>query len=189
MVRCIPLLKEERPRTAEDYWNLPDGVRAELIDGRLYDMTSPSRIHQGIVMGIAHAMFGYVETHGGACKVYPAPFAVNLFGDNSTFVEPDVSVVCDESKLSDRGCEGAPGLVVEVVLPSSRRTDYFTKAGLYERAGVREYWIVAPAARQTSVYTYGSESRLLATYSFDEPVPVGIWGDLSITLSEILARA
>ena len=180
---------EGKPSTADDYWNLPDGVRAELIDGALYDLSTPDRIHQGIVSGLAVAPDNYVLAHTGAGHVYLAPFAVNLFGDNSTFVEPDVLVVCDESKLSDRGCEGAHDLVVEVVLPSSRRTDYFTKAGLYERAGVREYWIVAPAARQTSVYTYGSESRLLATYSFDEPVPVGIWGDLSITLSEILARA
>ena len=182
------MTEEERLRTADDYWNLPDGVRAELIDGALYDLPTPGRIHQGIVSGFALVMGNYVLAHTGAGHIYLAPLAVNLFGDESTFVEPDVLVACDESKLSDRGCEGAPDLVIEVVSPSSRRMDYFTKAGLYERAGVREYWIVDPAARQTSVYTYGSESRLLATYSFDEPVPVGIWGDFSITLGEILAR-
>lgn len=180
---------EERPRTAEDYWSLPDGIRAELIDGVLFELPTPGRVHQGIVSGFVLAMGNYAAAHVGAGQVYLAPFAVNLFADESTFVEPDVLVVLDESKLSDRGCEGAPDLVVEVVSPSSRRMDYFTKADLYGRAGVREYWIVDPSARQTSVYSYGSESRLLATYAFDDPVPVGIWDGLSITLSEILARA
>lgn len=177
---------EQGPYTSEDYWNLPDGRRAELIDGELYDMTPPSRVHQDVAFGIAHVLQAYVDKHGGPCRIYPAPFAVNLLEDDSTYVEPDVSVICDPSKLSDRGCEGAPDLVVEVVSPSSRRRDYLLKATRYENAGVREYWIVDPDARQTAVYRYDLEDLRLSTYAFEEPVPVGIWGDLSITIAGLL---
>lgn len=86
--------------------------------------------------------------------MYPAPFAVNLSADDETYVEPDVSVICDASKLSERGCEGAPDLIVEVVSPSSRRMDYFKKADLYAGAGVREYWICDPDESMTTVYCY-----------------------------------
>ena len=91
--------------TSEDYWSLPDGVRAELIDGELWDLASPSRAHQRIVFSLARKLAEHIDAHHGTCEVYPAPFAVNLFADDTTFVEPDVSVICDHSKLSDRGCE------------------------------------------------------------------------------------
>lgn len=177
---------EQGPYTSKDYWNLPDDRRAELIDGELYDMPTPGRVHQEIVGGIACHFANYVEAKGGTCEVYLGPFAVNLFGDDSAYVEPDVSVICDPSKLSERGCEGAPDLVVEVVSPSSRRRDYLLKAARYENAGVREYWIVDPDARQTAVYRYDLEDLRLSTYAFEEPVPVGIWGDLSITVADLL---
>ena len=76
--------------TAQDYWSLPEGVRAELIDGELWDLASPSRVHQEIVHELDRRIGNYINEHGGSCKVYPAPFAVNLFADDSTFVEPDV---------------------------------------------------------------------------------------------------
>lgn len=180
-------MPRSRERTAQDYWNLPDGVRAELIDGELYDMAPPSRVHQDVAFGIAHALRSHVDAKGGSCRVYMAPFAVNLFGDDSTFVEPDVSVVRDPGKFSDRGCEGAPDLVVEVASPSSWRMDYFRKAGLYERAGVGEYWIVNPATGLTNVYRYNvADGPRLMAYRFDEPVPVGLWEELSIVISELL---
>lgn len=174
-------------RTAQDYWSLPEGMRAELVDGKLYDMAPPSYTHQMVAGGITQRLRNHVDAHGGPCKVIPAPFAVNLFADDNTYLEPDVSVVCDPSKLSERGCEGAPDLVVEVVSPSSRTMDYFTKAERYERAGVREYWIVDPASRQTVVYRYDSEKHLVSLYPFDTPVPVGIWdGSASIRIDELL---
>ena len=125
--------------TAEDYWALPDGERAELIDGELWDLAAPNRLHQEIAAELTKRMRNHVDAHHGGCKVYVAPFAVNLFADESTFVEPDVSVICDPEKLSSRGCEGAPDMVVEVVSPSSRSMDYTTKQSLYSEAGVREY--------------------------------------------------
>ncbi len=106
----------EHRYTSEDYWNLSEGRRAELIDGQLYDMAPPGRIHQELISEFTQLLGSYIKSHGGACKVYPAPFAVNLDADDKDWVEPDVSVVCDLSKLDDRGCNGAPDLVVEVVL-------------------------------------------------------------------------
>ncbi len=185
----MPLLNDnfvsDGPCTAGDYWGLPDGCRAELIGGKLYAMTPPSPTHQKIVFEIARALANHIDHRDGNCEVYTAPFAVNLDANDETWVEPDVLVVCDPGKLSNRGLEGAPDMVVEVVSPSSRRMDYFVKTGRYERAGVREYWIIDPEAQQTTVYRYASETRLLSTYRFDEPVPVGMFEGLSITVGKL----
>lgn len=143
--------------TAEDYWSQPEGVRAELIDGELWDLAAPSRVHQEIVLKTSRRLDAHIEEHGGSCKVYPAPFAVNLFANDSTFVEPDISVVCDSSKLSDRGCEGAPDLVVEVVSPSSTGMDYISKPALYKEAGVRECWVCDPLKRRTFVFDFAED--------------------------------
>ena len=172
--------------TAEDYWGLPEGVRAELIDGELWDLASPSRKHQEIVLKVSSAIDSHISSHDGSCKVYPAPFAVNLFDDDSTFVEPDISVICDASKLSDRGCEGAPDMVVEVVSPSNPEMDYVSKLNLYREAGVREYWICDPQRERTLAYSFGSEA-VMALYAFDEPVPSSIFPDFSINFSAIVA--
>ena len=181
--------------TSQDYWALPDGVRAELVDGKLYDMTPPSWMHQKIALGIAHAMMGHIERCGGECQVAMAPIAVNLDADDTTWVEPDVVVVCDPSKISERGVEGPPDMVVEVVSPSSVTMDYFVKAGRYERAGVREYWIVDPSTSRDVVYRYGrrgpaehpeTDSPQLALHPFSAPVPVGVLEGLSITVQDLL---
>ena len=178
----------QQPRcTAEDYWALPEGVRAELIDGGLWDLASPSRKHQEIVIETSVRLREHIERQGGSCKVYPAPFAVNLFGDETTFVGPDVSVVCDRSKLSDRGCEGAPDLVVEVVSPSNPEMDYVSKLGLYREAGVREYWICDPERERTLVYTFGS-AQVMALYPFAEDVPSALFEGFTVNFADIVAR-
>lgn len=188
----MPVLKVDTSttptyRTDWDYWNLPEGVRAELIDGKLYNMAPPSYKHQLIVGGLTQVLRNHVDANGGPCKVIPAPFAVNLFNDKATYLEPDVSVICDSSKLDDRGCNGAPDLVVEVVSPSSRRMDCLIKATRYEQAHVREYWIVDPMEEQTIVYRYDSEQGWATTYPFDKPIPVGIWdGALKVQVSKLL---
>lgn len=175
-------------RTAHDYWNLPDGARAELIDGKLYDMAQPTFTHQMIVGGLTQILRNHVDSNNGPCKVIPAPFAVNLFADETTYLEPDINVICDPSKISERGCEGAPDLVVEVVSPSSRRMDYLIKAARYEQAHVREYWIVDPMEKQAIVYRYDSEKGWATTYPFDKPIPVGIWDNAtSVTVAELIA--
>lgn len=172
--------------TAEDYWNLPDGVRAELIDGMLWDLASPSRKHQEIVSELHYRFKSHIDVHGGSCKVYPAPFAVNLFADDSTFVEPDISVVCNPAKLSDRGCEGAPDLVVEVVSPSSVGMDYVTKLNLYREAGVREYWICDPLKERTLVYAFDDEG-LLSFFPFSTAASSAIFPGFEVDFAAIVA--
>ena len=179
----MPQLREKY-YTADDYWNLPDGERAELINGQLIAMAPPSRIHQKIVIELARKIGNYISANNGSCEVYVAPFAVNLNADDETYVEPDISVICDKNKLSDRGCEGAPDLVVEVVSPSSRKHDYLTKSSLYCNAGVREYWIVDPEKERTTVYREEDAAPII--FPFEQPIGVGIYSDLSITVKELL---
>lgn len=120
-------LPKEHICTSEDYWNLPEGQRAELIDGHFYDMAPPSRIHQKLIMELSATIRQYIKDNSGSCEVYPAPFAVNLYADDKTYVEPDISVICDKNKLTDRGCKGAPDFIIEIVSPGSRKMDYSTK--------------------------------------------------------------
>lgn len=172
--------------TADDYWSLPDGVHAELIDGELRDLASPSRKHQEIVAELTYAIKAHIVAHGGPCKVYQAPFVVNLFGDDSTFVKPDLSAVCDRTKLSDRGCEGAPDFVVEVVSPGNPGMDYVTKLNLYKEAGVREYWICDPERERTHVYRFEDDS-VPSIYPFASPVPCGVFPGFAIDFGAIVA--
>ena len=139
--------------TEDDYYNLPENVRAELIDGQIYYMSAPSKIHQEILMFLSKTIANYIDSKKGPCKVYPAPFAVKLFvDDNRTVAEPDISVICDPNKLTDRGCTGAPDWIVEIVSPSNSSHDYIRKLNLYADAGVREYWIVNPMNQSMYVY-------------------------------------
>ena len=182
----MPLLKTQHC-TAEDYWSLPDGQHAELIDGELFDMAAPSRTHQILRDDIFLALQTFINQNGGDCRAFTSPFAVNLNGDDSVYVEPDVLVVCNPNLISERACEGAPDLVVEVVSPSSRRMDYLTKADRYEKAGVREYWIVDPMDKKTAVYQFEQVGVVPVFFPFGTLIPVGIWdGKLCIRVGENL---
>lgn len=171
--------------TSEDYWKLPEGQRAELIDGKLYSMAPPSFRHQKLVSQLTRIIGNHIEENGGKCEVIPAPFAVNLTADDEKWVEPDISVICDRDKLSDRGCEGAPDFIIEVVSPGSRRMDYAVKVNLYADAGVREYWIVDPMKDRTTVYFF-EEDIAPMVFPFDQDIAVGIYGSLSINVAELL---
>lgn len=180
----MPLPKQHH-YTSADYWNLPDGERAELIDGQLYNMAPPSRIHQKLVMKLSASIQQHIDSKGGSCEVYPAPFAVNLNADDKTYVEPDISVICDKHKLTDRGCEGAPDLVIEVVSPSSSRMDYIIKLNLYMAAGVREYWIVDPLRQRTIVYHLESGDAP-TIFAFNQTISVGIFPELAICIADMI---
>ena len=180
----MPHAKKQR-YTADDYWKLPEDQRAELIDGTFYAMAPLSLSHQRIVHRLQRLLGDYVESRSGSCEVIPAPFAINLDAEDENWVEPDLSVVCDPSKLTERCCLGAPDMVIEVVSPSSRKLDYGLKNALYAQAGVREYWIIDPAKERITFYHYEKDDAPMIAL-FDTPIQVGIYEDLVITISELL---
>lgn len=180
----MPQFKEPF-RTSSDYWNLPDTERAELINGKLYAMAPPSYKHQKLLMELSGTIRDYIRRNNGSCEIIPAPFAVNLNADDETFVEPDISVICDKSKLTDKGCNGAPDLIIEIVSPGSRKMDYSIKNGKYAEAGVREYWIVDPDKARTTVFFFEDDATP-TIIPFDQPVPIGIYAGFSITIADLL---
>ena len=171
--------------TENDYYNLPENVRAELIDGQFYDMAAPSRIHQEILNTINNTIYNYIHSKKGDCRVYPAPFAVKLFNDRKTVVEPDISVICDPNKLTDQGCSGAPDWIIEIISPSTSSHDYVRKLNLYLDAGVREYWIVDPTQKHIVVYYLEKTQFKMTTYTFQDKIKVNIYDDLWISLQEL----
>ena len=173
----------ERIYTTADIYALPDGQRAELIDGQIYYMAPPNRRHQRFVSKLNQSIANYIDSHNGSCEVYPTPFAVFLNEDDKNYVEPDISVICDPEKLTDKGCTGAPDFIIEIVSPSSRRIDYFVKPFKYCSTGVREYWIVDPDKKQIIVYDFMNDD--MSPYTFADTIKVGIYEDFWIDFSDI----
>lgn len=171
--------------TIEDIYALPDGQRAELIDGQMYNMPMPNTIHQELVLELCCTIGNYIDENHCSSKVCLSPFAVFINKDEKNYVEPDVFVVCDFNKLDDRGCNGAPDFIIEIVLPSSQRMDYLIKLFKYREAGVREYWIVNPITQTVQTY-YFDDAEDANQYSFDEEITVGIYSDLKICIADLL---
>lgn len=178
-------LAQERIYTIDDIYALPDGERAELIDGNIYYMAPPSRKHQRIITELSTIINNYIKANNGSCEVDLAPFAVFLNENDRTYVEPDISVICDKNKLTDKGCNGAPDWIIEVVSPSSKRMDYMTKLFKYRSSGVREYWIVDPDKNRIMVYYFEAEEDSMEEYSMKDKVKVNIYEDFEIDFSAI----
>lgn len=176
-------LHQERIYTIDDIYALPDGERAELIDGNIYYMAPPSRKHQRIIIELSTTINNYIKDNNGLCEVDLAPFAVFLNENDKTYVEPDISVICDKNKLTDKGCNGAPDWIIEVVSPGSKRIDYSIKLFKYRSSGVREYWIID--TDKDRVMTYCFEPDTLEEYTFEDKIKVNIFEDLEIDLSTI----
>lgn len=176
-------LAQENFYTIDDIYALPEGERAELIDGQIYMMAPPNRKHQTIAREIFSSINSYIKSKGGSCEPFFAPFAVFLNKDDANYVEPDISVICDKSKLTVKGCSGAPDWIIEIVSPGSRRMDYFAKLFKYRTSGVREYWIVDPEKDRILVYNFDSEDT--GDYTFSDSVKAGIYEDLYINFSDI----
>lgn len=190
-VRGMALEKKEEWKTIADVEALPEGTRAELIDGEIfYNMAAPTVVHQEIVGFLTRKIGNYIESNNGKCKVYPAPFDVQLSAnDKYNLVQPDVTVVCDRDKLSNsKRCIGAPDWVIEVVSPSTENNDYIRKLMKYSMAGVREYWIIDP--KNDRIVVYNLEMGLQAG-AFDPPktlkekVKVNIYPELEIDFSQL----
>ena len=177
-------LRQDKQYTIDDIYALPEGERAELIDGQIYYMAPPSRKHQRIILSMSRSIADYIDSKNGPCEVDIAPFAVFLNGSsNKIYVEPDISVICNRDKLTEQGCNGAPDWIIEVVSPSSKRMDYYIKLFNYRTAGVREYWVVDP--EKSRILAYSFESDNVAEYTFSDSIPVGIYPGFSITLSNL----
>ena len=183
---------EELRYTFADLLSWNEGERYELIDGKLYMMAPPLRLHQKISGRIYRKIADFLD--GKTCEVYYSPFSVRLFagkggdpGDADTMLEPDITVVCDPEKLDKYGCTGAPDLVVEVLSPSTRGRDLHVKYRLYQKAGVREYWIVDPGNKTVQVFTLDENGLYDAAEVYIESaaVPVSLWEGFSIALSEV----
>ncbi len=176
---------QEKVYTEEDYYNLPEDARAELIDGRIYYQAAPNRKHQTVLSELHLTIGNYLKSKRGPCRVFPAPFAVKLFKDRKNIIEPDISVICDKDKMDDRGCNGAPDWVIEVTSPSDPQRDYGIKLFKYRTAGVREYWIVNPQKHTVTVHDLEKEERS-NQYNFCDDVPVCIYEDLVINTDKLL---
>lgn len=178
-------LPKEEIKTIADIEALPEGTRAELIDGRIFFATAPTVTHQNIVSFLHGTIWNYIRSKGGKCRVFPSPFDVQLSADDIyNLVQPDVTVVCDRDKLSGgKRCIGAPDWVIEVVSPSTKAQDYLIKLNKYQAAGVREYWIVDPIKKRVAMYNF--EISNYDECNLDESAKVGIYPDLTINFAEM----
>lgn len=188
----MALPAENRRYTFADVLTWDESERVEIISGEAFLMAPPSRIHQEISVAITAQLYNYLE--GKRCKVYPAPFGVRLFeqdGDSpedvDTMVEPDISVVCDPGKLDSHGCKGAPDLIIEILSPSTQRHDRLVKLGLYQRAGVREYWTVNPEDKTVQVMLQDDSGvlQLHEVYGRDSVAKVNVLNGCFIELVRV----
>ena len=167
--------------TEEEYFALPDDLRVELIDGVFYAMASPARIHQTVCIELVRQLADCVEEHDVPCFVYTAPSDVALGADKKTIVQPHIYVHCDREKdVAPGPYRGAPDFVIEVLSPSNPEHDLWRKRELYQRCGVREYWIVDAHGQNVYVFHFEklSDSKDMGEnsekYSFEGNVPIGI---------------
>lgn len=158
---------------------------AELIDGKIYYHAATSRIHQEVLMELAGTILNYIRDRNSPCKIYPAPFAVKLSAeDSTTIVQPDINVICNPEKLTDRGCTGAPDLIIEIVSPDNSSHDYVLKLNKYMTVGVREYWIVNPQVYSVLVYHFEEVDIIPKAFSFRDKIKVNIFKELYIDLNQ-----
>jgi Uma2 family endonuclease len=185
---------ENKLYTYADYKNYSEGEPIEIIDGLIYNMSpAPSRVHQEIISELLVEISNYIRSKKGHCKVYPAPFDVFLIEGNTNIddckniVQPDISVICDKNKLNDKGCVGAPDMIIEVVSPFNPNSDYIRKLTLYDHFKVREYWIVNPMKQTVLIYKLNDTMQYAdpETYTFKDKIKVGIYDDLEIDFNSL----
>jgi len=187
-----PILAENESYTFANYLTWPGPERYELIEGEAVLLVAPSPRHQEVQLAISAQLWNFLE--GKKCGAYPAPFDVRLFGqdhdapeDVDTVVQPDITVICDKSKLDDQGCKGAPEMVMEILSPSTQRHDRLVKFNLYQKAGVGELWLVDPANRSVQIFLRddGDGLRLVEVYGATDIAKVNTLNGCFIELSKV----
>ncbi|MCL2857796.1 MAG: Uma2 family endonuclease [Oscillospiraceae bacterium] len=176
--------RNERRYTYADYCTWDDGERWELIDGVAYMLAAPSEKHQRVSMNFTEQFLSLLSSNG---RLYAAPFDVRLDadGEDDTVVQPDLVIICDRSKIDEKGCKGAPDLVIEILSPSNTRYDMWVKFHKYMRAGVREYWMVNPDDGGVMVCMVREGEFLTAMYDKTDTVPVGVLPGCEIDLENV----
>lgn len=172
--------KNQGEYTLEDYYKIPDDIRVELIDGVIYEMSSPTSVHQLIAGFIYSKLLMYMVSQKGDCLPMISPLDVQLDCDDKTMVQPDVIIVCDRDKVIDRCVYGAPDFVIEILSKSTRKKDGFIKLNKYMNAGVKEYWMIDPKKLKVLVYDFTQEEVFPTLYGFTDKVPVRIWDDACV---------
>jgi len=179
----MSLLPQKEEYTYEDWLEMDNNENIELIDGVIYMTGEPSRRHQDIVTALLGELYGFLKGKGSQCKVYANPFMVKLNKKNT--VHPDVSVVCDKNKLNDRGCFGAPDLIIEILSPSNATHDMWTKRVQYLKAGVKEYWIVDPVLNNVRVNLLDEKQYHEHSYYENDSIQVTVLPGCEIDLNII----
>jgi Uma2 family endonuclease len=187
-------LDETKRYTYADYLTWLDDKRRELINGIMHLMSGPLRRHGRVSWKLGVRIEIFIEKKKGKCHVYYAPFDVRLplhgsMDDDKVYdvVQPDICVICDMTKLDDKGCICAPDLIVEVLSPSTLKYDWNYKFNLYEAAGVREYWIVDPKTQTTNIFLLQPDGKydMGTVYDNTQKAPVSILEGLEIDLNDI----
>lgn len=175
--------------TVGDYLNWQFEEMVELIKGKIFKMSpSPRSYHQAISGNLYFELRTIIKK--SKCKIFDAPFDVYLKGidsNNDTVVQPDICIICDKNKIQERGCVGAPDMIVEIISPSTMKKDLDSKFHLYEENGVNEYWIVMPEYKIISVYILGNSHiyNHLGDFSIGQQVPVFTLNDTNIQTESI----
>ncbi|MDR1144167.1 MAG: Uma2 family endonuclease [Spirochaetaceae bacterium] len=163
----MPVPNPNRKYSYADVLEWDESVRAEIINGELFMMAPPLTRHQFVLIELFVTIYTFLK--GKPCKVIPAPFGVRLFPrddlSDDTLVEPDITVVCDPGKIDDRGCNGAPDLIIEILSPSNKRHDQLRKFNLYLDAGVKEYWVADPEQESVQVHALRGDRYTTAVYA------------------------
>ena len=186
----LPQLKEAAHYTYADLLEWDEDVRAELHDGEAIMMSPPLRVHQGALTELLFQIQSYLK--GKKYKVYPAPFGVRLFPkkdkSDDTVFEPDIVVICDSGKLDERGCNGPPDLVIEIISPSTAKYDRVYKLRKYQQAGVIEYWIVDPEQKTVQVCILENDRYVVSMYDETDKVSVSVLEGCEIDLADVFAE-
>ena len=182
---AVQAVQLDKRYTYADLETWPGDERYELIDGVPYMMAAPSREHQKISGELFRQMANFLL--GKPCEVYSAPFDVrlNAHDKDDRVVQPDIVVVCDHSKLNEKGCVGAPDLVVEILSPTTQGRDRVLKLNKYREAGVREYWIVDPEYKNVTVLVLTDDHYAVRPYDSDDCVASTVLDGFTVQLSEI----